>query len=132
VEMLPSGPCWKYEDIITDCPTKSPLRLFYCDPINCLQSILSDPHLADCINFDCQRVYKSGNRLSHIYSSFMTGDHSWYLQVWFICEFLVLNAHCTLFSVRSLRAHLYLGWSCPLTKQKSPIYLVIDMLILSW
>lgn len=73
--MLPSGPRWKYEDIVTDCPTKRPLRLFYRDPIDCLQSILSDPHLADCIDFDCRRVYESDDRLSRVYSSFVTGDH---------------------------------------------------------
>lgn len=109
VEMLPSGPRWKYEDVVTDCPTKHPLRLFYCDAIDCLQSLLSDPQLADCIDFNCRKVYKSADRLSCVYNSFMMGDHSWYLQVRFICEFSVLNAHFTLFSVRSLRVRLCLG-----------------------
>ncbi|KAG2139145.1 uncharacterized protein EDB93DRAFT_1253070 [Suillus bovinus] len=80
VEMLPSGPRWKYEDILTDFPMKHLLRIFYRDPIDCLQSLLSNPQLADCINFNCQRVYKSVDRLSRVYSSFMMGDHSWYLQ----------------------------------------------------
>ncbi|KAG2351812.1 hypothetical protein BDR07DRAFT_1248146, partial [Suillus spraguei] len=80
VEMLPSGPCWKYEDVVTDCPMKCPLHLFYHDAIDCLQSLLSDPQLADCIDFNCRKVYKSVNRLSHVYNSFMMGNHSWYLQ----------------------------------------------------
>ncbi|KAG1861524.1 hypothetical protein DFJ58DRAFT_839668 [Suillus subalutaceus] len=57
-----------------------PLGLFYRDPIDCLQSLLSNPQLADCIDFDCRRVYESANRLSHAYKSFMMGNHSWYLQ----------------------------------------------------
>ncbi|KAG2032818.1 hypothetical protein BDR03DRAFT_1014865 [Suillus americanus] len=57
VEMLPLGPHWKYEDIVTDCPMKRPLHIFYRDLINCLQSLLSNPQLADCINFDCRRFY---------------------------------------------------------------------------
>jgi hypothetical protein len=79
--MLPSGPRWKYKDIVTDNPTKRPLRLFYRDPIECLQSLLSNPRLADCIDFNCRKVYESADKDSRIYSSFMTGDHSWYLQV---------------------------------------------------
>jgi hypothetical protein len=81
VEMLPSGPRWKYEDIITDVPTKRTLRLFYRDPIKCLQSLLSNPHLADHIDFNCRKVYESVDKDSRVYNSFMTGDHSWYLQV---------------------------------------------------
>jgi hypothetical protein len=79
--MLPSGPRWKYKDIVTDVPMKRPLRLFYRDPIECLQSLLSNPNLADHIDFDCRKVYESADKGSRIYSSFMTGDHSWYLQV---------------------------------------------------
>ncbi|KAG1902817.1 uncharacterized protein F5891DRAFT_948227 [Suillus fuscotomentosus] len=80
VEMLPSGPHWKYEDVVTDCPMKRPLCLFYRNVIGCLQSLLSDPQLADCIDFNCWKVYESADRLSRVYNSFMMGNHSWYLQ----------------------------------------------------
>jgi hypothetical protein len=62
VEMLPSGPWWKYTDIVTDHPMKRPLRLFYRDPIECLQSLLSNPQLADSIDFNCRKVYESVNK----------------------------------------------------------------------
>ncbi|KAG0697885.1 hypothetical protein DFH29DRAFT_878419 [Suillus ampliporus] len=44
------------------------------------KELCHNPQLADCIDFDCWRVYKSVDRLSRVYSSFMMGNHLWYLQ----------------------------------------------------
>lgn len=40
VEMLPSGPSWKYKVWDTQYPTKDIVHLYYWDPIECIQSLL--------------------------------------------------------------------------------------------
>ncbi|KIM51910.1 hypothetical protein SCLCIDRAFT_33084 [Scleroderma citrinum Foug A] len=40
-EILPSGPWWLCKTLPTEYPTKQPPRVFYRDPIECLQSLLS-------------------------------------------------------------------------------------------
>ncbi|KIM57753.1 hypothetical protein SCLCIDRAFT_129727 [Scleroderma citrinum Foug A] len=49
-ETLPSGPQWVCETLRTKCPTLQPACLFYHDPLECLQVLLShplfEPHLS--------------------------------------------------------------------------------------
>ncbi|KAG2116154.1 hypothetical protein DEU56DRAFT_713054, partial [Suillus clintonianus] len=42
-EMLPSGPRWKSQVIRTSHPTKSPVILYWRDPIECIASIFNHP-----------------------------------------------------------------------------------------
>ncbi|KAH7905390.1 hypothetical protein BJ138DRAFT_1138293 [Hygrophoropsis aurantiaca] len=81
VEMLPSGPRWKFKPVITESPTKRPLRIFYRDPVECLQAILSHPPFAEHIDFVPRKVFECAARLARVYSSWMTGDSTWKLQV---------------------------------------------------
>ncbi|KAG2156564.1 uncharacterized protein EDB93DRAFT_1056450, partial [Suillus bovinus] len=50
-EMLPSGPPWLSQVIPTAHPTKSPVILYWCDPLDCLASILNHPFFHDQIDF---------------------------------------------------------------------------------
>jgi hypothetical protein len=79
--MLPAGPKWKLQVLPTDCPTKSPVRLFFRDPLECLESIFSHPRFAKHMDYVPRRVYKTAEKLVRVYNEWMTGDAAWKMQV---------------------------------------------------
>ena len=83
-ETLPSGPRWLCKVLLTEYPTKQPARLFYHDPIECLQALLSHPLLESHISFVPRRVWTSAAKLCHIYNEWLSGDHTWNMQVSFV------------------------------------------------
>ncbi len=80
-EMLPKGPLWKFKPWDTAQTTKRPLVLYYRDALECLQSLLRVPLLADRIHFTPLRVFESARRLMRVYSEWWTGDAAWDIQV---------------------------------------------------
>ncbi|KAG1847301.1 hypothetical protein DFJ58DRAFT_663368, partial [Suillus subalutaceus] len=80
-EMLPSGPSWKCQTIPSLHPTKLPIRLFWRDPIECLESLFSNPLFHDKLNFIPRHVYKTAARLLRVYSEWLTGNSAWDVQV---------------------------------------------------
>ncbi|KAG2134508.1 hypothetical protein DEU56DRAFT_913696 [Suillus clintonianus] len=79
-EMLPSGPCWMSEVIKTTHPTKSPVVLYWCDPLDCISSILNHLRFHDQLDFTPRKVYTTAQRLCRVYSEWMTGDDAWKMQ----------------------------------------------------
>jgi len=79
--MLPRGPSWKCQIISSIHATKSPIRLFWRDPVECLESLFSNPLFHDKLDFVPRRVYKTAARLLRVYSEWLTGDSAWELQV---------------------------------------------------
>jgi hypothetical protein len=69
------------KSLATEHPTKSPVRLFYRDPIECLQAIFSHPHFAKHIDYVPRCVFNVAERLVRVYSEWMTGDSAWKMQV---------------------------------------------------
>lgn len=80
-EMLPSGPEWKFKPIPTQVPTKTPVRLFLRDPIECIQSLYSNPLLKDEFDVEPFRIYKTAEKLVRVYTEWMSGDCAWQMQV---------------------------------------------------
>ncbi|KAG1884410.1 hypothetical protein F4604DRAFT_1919614 [Suillus subluteus] len=78
--MLPSPPRWKYQVVLTEFPTTKTLCIFYRDAIECLQSLLSHPLLADSFDFIPRKFYESAEHAVCIYYGFMTGNRAWELQ----------------------------------------------------
>ncbi|KAG1760545.1 hypothetical protein EDD22DRAFT_780996, partial [Suillus occidentalis] len=65
-EMLPSGPCWKLQVIITTHPIKSPVVLCWHDPLKCISNIFNHLLSHNCMNYTyC------------VYTEWMTGDCAW-------------------------------------------------------
>ncbi|KAG1810372.1 uncharacterized protein HD556DRAFT_1454247 [Suillus plorans] len=60
--------------------TKSPIRLFWRDPVECLESLFSNPLPHDKLDFIPRRVYKTAERLLRVYSEWLTGDSAWEMQ----------------------------------------------------
>ncbi|KAG1787146.1 uncharacterized protein HD556DRAFT_1449075 [Suillus plorans] len=79
-EMLPSGPSWKCQTIPSIHPTKLPICLFWRDPIECLESLFSNPLFHDKLDFIPRRVYKMAARLLRVYSEWLTGNSAWDMQ----------------------------------------------------
>ncbi|KAG2338456.1 hypothetical protein BDR05DRAFT_893431 [Suillus weaverae] len=60
-EMLPSRPSWKCQTIPSIQPTKSPICLFWRDPIECLESLFSNPLFHDKLDFiPCHSQFPRG------------------------------------------------------------------------
>ncbi|KAG0702891.1 hypothetical protein DFH29DRAFT_804305 [Suillus ampliporus] len=82
-EMLPSGPNWKCQVIPSAYPTKHPIQLFWRDPIECLESLFSNPLFHDKLDFIPRRMYKTAAHLLWVYSEWLTGDAAWEMQTQF-------------------------------------------------
>ncbi|KIK13390.1 hypothetical protein PISMIDRAFT_118996 [Pisolithus microcarpus 441] len=79
-EMLPPGPCWQSWVLQPQNLTKQVTMLFYCDPIKCLQSLLSHPLFEPHISFIPRKVWSMAAQISRVYDEWLTGDHAWELQ----------------------------------------------------
>ena len=62
-------------------PTKSPVRLFYCDTVKCLEALFQHPLFHDQLDLVPRRVYRTAERLVRVYSEWMTSDGAWDMQV---------------------------------------------------
>ncbi|KAG1786723.1 hypothetical protein EV424DRAFT_1551366 [Suillus variegatus] len=79
-EMLPSGPSWKCQTIPSIHPTKLPICLFWRDPVECLESLFSNPLFHNKLNFVPHHVYKTAVWLLRVYSEWLTGNSAWDMQ----------------------------------------------------
>ncbi|KAG2079616.1 uncharacterized protein F5147DRAFT_784918 [Suillus discolor] len=79
-EMLPKGPSWKCQTIPSLNHTKGPIRLFWRDPVECLESLFSNPLFHDQLDFVPRCVYMTSARLLRVYSEWLTGDSAWEIQ----------------------------------------------------
>ena len=68
VELLPSGPKWRYRIMPTAKPTKSPVRLFYRDTVECLEALFQHPLFHDQLDLIPRCVYRTAERLVRVYS----------------------------------------------------------------
>lgn len=81
-ELLPMGPQWHATPVpLQTYPTKMPVQLYHRDPIDCLQSLLHSPLVADHIDFTPFRLYKSAERIVRVYTEWLSGDAAWNFQV---------------------------------------------------
>lgn len=81
IESLPPGPNWKAVPWQTVHATKNPLVLYYRDPLDCLQDLLSNPLVQDFIHFTPFRLWDSAAKIVRVYKGWLSGDVAWRLQV---------------------------------------------------
>jgi hypothetical protein len=62
-------------------PVKQLLHLFYCNPINCMQALLSHPLFKPHISFILRKVWTCAARVCRVYDEWLSGDQAWSLQV---------------------------------------------------
>ena len=78
--MLPSGLQCKSHILLPKVAIKCKALLYYCDPVECLQSLLSHPLFTPHISFVPQKVWLSSVRTVCIYEDWLSEDHAWNLQ----------------------------------------------------
>jgi hypothetical protein len=82
IEMLPKGPEWKSQQITIDgYHTKSPMILYYRNPVKCVKMLLSNPLFTGQFDFIAECVYTSPHRSERKYGEWMTSDGAWFMQV---------------------------------------------------
>ncbi|KAG1856595.1 hypothetical protein C8R48DRAFT_749162 [Suillus tomentosus] len=79
-EMLPSGPHWKSQVINTSHPTKSPVILYWRDPIECIASIFNHPLFHRHMDLTPRKIYSTAERLCRVYTGWMSGNDAWDMQ----------------------------------------------------
>ncbi|KAG0694389.1 hypothetical protein DFH29DRAFT_761128, partial [Suillus ampliporus] len=67
-ESLPSGPCWKSQVIPTSHPTKSPVVLYWQDPLECIATLFNHPLFHNHIDYTACKVYSTAQKASRIYT----------------------------------------------------------------
>ncbi|KAJ6577731.1 hypothetical protein B0H19DRAFT_1337416 [Mycena capillaripes] len=81
IESLPKGPNWKSIPWKTTYPTKRPLTLYYRDPIECLQALLSNPLVQDFIHFTPFRLWETADKLMRVFTEWLSGEFSFYISI---------------------------------------------------
>ncbi|KAG2119808.1 uncharacterized protein F5147DRAFT_795944 [Suillus discolor] len=79
-ETLPGGPRWKSQVIRTSHSTKTPVVLYWQDPLDCIASIFNHPLFHNRLDLTSRKVYPTAQRLSRVYTEWMTGEHAWNMQ----------------------------------------------------
>ncbi|KIK35463.1 hypothetical protein CY34DRAFT_26607 [Suillus luteus UH-Slu-Lm8-n1] len=79
-EMLPSSPRWMSKVIPTLHATKSPVVLYWRDPLECIASIFNNPLFHNHIDFRPRKVYTTAEKQCHVYTEWMTGNDAWDMQ----------------------------------------------------
>ncbi|KAG1835925.1 hypothetical protein DFJ58DRAFT_719208 [Suillus subalutaceus] len=79
-EMLPSGPRWMSKVIPTSHTTKSPVVLYWRDPLECIASIFNNPIFHNRIDSRPRKVYTTAEKRCRVYTEWMTGNDAWDMQ----------------------------------------------------
>ncbi|KAG6826751.1 hypothetical protein H0H92_014591, partial [Tricholoma furcatifolium] len=80
--LMESGlrPEWNCKPWQTTYATKAKLNLYYRDPLECIQSLLHHPLLADSIQYTPFRLYTSAAQTMRIYTEWLSGNIAWEMQ----------------------------------------------------
>ncbi|KAI6035913.1 hypothetical protein BKA83DRAFT_13397 [Pisolithus microcarpus] len=81
IEDLPKGPHWKIHIVPTHHPTTSPIELYWCDPLECIEVLFNHPFYAGKMDYSPFCVFTAAGRIMRVYSEWMSSDGAWELQV---------------------------------------------------
>ncbi|KAI6018236.1 hypothetical protein PISMIDRAFT_629398, partial [Pisolithus microcarpus 441] len=79
-KLLPSGPCWKLQEIQTLHPTKRLVMLYWHNPLELVQFLFNNPEFQDIMELSPYCLYDSAAHLHHIYTEWMSGEDAWSMQ----------------------------------------------------
>ncbi|KAJ6480668.1 hypothetical protein C8R47DRAFT_982797 [Mycena vitilis] len=80
IASLPRRPEWQVKLWPTELPTEKPVYLFWRDPIECLQELLSNPLVQGHIHFTPFKLWESSARLTRSYTEWLSGTAAWDMQ----------------------------------------------------
>ncbi|KAK6981079.1 hypothetical protein R3P38DRAFT_3334077 [Favolaschia claudopus] len=61
-------------------PVKRPLTLFYRDPLECLQALMSNPLIQDFVHFTPFKLWTNAGKLVRVYNEWLSSDGAWDIQ----------------------------------------------------
>lgn len=62
-------------------PTKHPITIYYRDPVECLEGLLSSPLIKDFIHFPPFKLFRTAEKVMRVYTEWLSGDVAWEMQV---------------------------------------------------
>ncbi|KIK17531.1 hypothetical protein PISMIDRAFT_111211 [Pisolithus microcarpus 441] len=80
IEDLPKGPRWKIHIVPTHHPTTSPVELYWCDPLECIEALFNHPFYAGKMDYSPFCMFTAAGRIMRVYSEWMSSDGAWELQ----------------------------------------------------
>lgn len=73
---------WLYQSVIPESGSdRTPVTLYYRDPVDAVQSLLDRPSLAEHLDFTPRRAWRNKDRKNRVYDEIMTGNWAWEVQV---------------------------------------------------
>ncbi|KIJ06825.1 hypothetical protein PAXINDRAFT_91431, partial [Paxillus involutus ATCC 200175] len=79
-ELLPLGPRWNVRVVLTSHPTKSTVRLYFRDTLDCIESLFNHPYFINKLDLTPHWIFETAECLVRMYSEWMTGDVAWNMQ----------------------------------------------------
>ncbi|KAG2358174.1 hypothetical protein BDR07DRAFT_1295656, partial [Suillus spraguei] len=79
--LVMGGPCWKLQVICTSHSMKMLVVLYWQDLLDCIASIFNHPLFHNHIDFTSHKVYAMVQKLSWVYTEWMTDKHAWNMQL---------------------------------------------------
>ena len=124
-DILPKMPPWKC-CVIDTSPhqTKSSIRLFYRNTMECLEILLSNPLCGNSIDFSPYCVFTNAQHFVQVYTEWMSSNHAWQLQVSSLHIKSILSSNHIFYRTSSPQGHAYSGSSSCWTQWMWPINLV--------
>ena len=114
--MLPPRPLWKCKPWMTTHPMKFPVKLFYCDPLQCIESLLNSSLSIDDIEFSPYQVFRTAEKTVQAYSEWMSGNAAWFMQVCGILSQILTIFHSYISRKKYQRGQHFWELSYPWTK----------------
>ncbi|KAI6113794.1 hypothetical protein EV401DRAFT_1866549, partial [Pisolithus croceorrhizus] len=82
-EMLPSRPHWNAQVVPTTHPMKSPVTLYYCDSLDCVESLFNHPLFMQMMDYSPFCLFTTTKCIVRVFTEWMSSDSPWDLQLKF-------------------------------------------------
>ena len=126
-EHLPEVPRWKYVEIkLYDCnyQTVEPMVLYYCDRLDLIRYLFSNPAFANCMEYDAYELI-DGSTNYHIYGEFMSAQFTWcYQACLLLCiyvKFSAVSQHIFIYRTTWHKGAPWWRWLAHLIKPPWPL-----------
>ncbi|KAI5981999.1 hypothetical protein EDC04DRAFT_2593415 [Pisolithus marmoratus] len=82
-EMLPSRPHWNARVVPTTHPMESPITLYYCDLLDCVESLFNHPLFMQLMDYSPFCLFTTAEHIARVFMEWMSSDGAWDLQLKF-------------------------------------------------
>ncbi|KAL4064637.1 hypothetical protein J3A83DRAFT_4101029 [Scleroderma citrinum] len=75
--LLPSGPQWNFRIVPTTHPTKQPVHLYFCDALNCMESLFNHPFFAEKMDYMPFCLFTIAECVVRVFTKWMSSNCAW-------------------------------------------------------